>query len=249
VKKAAAKAPAKPAAAAKAPPAKPAPAKTPAKAALKAVPAAKAPAKAPAKPAPAKAAAAVVPAVVEAPAVPPKTVIPAKAPGRRGSSAPPPAVIERVERPPLPPIVKAPPPPPPPTAPRARPVKPGSPPEGWTAKELGAVRSELQRELIELQHELDVSADNLDAVRTSQTDSTGDDQADAGAATFEREQEMSLANNSRDLLLQTERALARLDDGTYGICEICGSPIGKKRLQAFPRATLCVTCKAKEERR
>ena len=60
---------------------------------------------------------------------------------------------------------------------------------------------------------------------------------------------MSLAANSRDLLSQVERALQRLDNGSYGICENCGNPIGKARLQAFPRATLCVTCKQREERR
>jgi DnaK suppressor protein len=60
---------------------------------------------------------------------------------------------------------------------------------------------------------------------------------------------MSLAANSRDLLSQVERALQRLDNGTYGTCENCGNPIGKARLQAFPRATLCVTCKQREERR
>jgi len=73
--------------------------------------------------------------------------------------------------------------------------------------------------------------------------------ADAGTKTFEREHEMSLANNARELLLQNERALARLHDGTYGICEHCGNPIGKLRLQAFPRATLCMSCKQLEERR
>ena len=60
---------------------------------------------------------------------------------------------------------------------------------------------------------------------------------------------MSLADNSRDMLVQIERALQRLDDGTYGVCECCGNPIGKARLQAFPRATLCVACKQREERR
>jgi DnaK suppressor protein len=75
------------------------------------------------------------------------------------------------------------------------------------------------------------------------------DEADAGSKTFEREHELSLANNSRDLLLQVERALARLDQGTYGSCENCGNPIPKARLQAFPKMTLCVTCKQREERR
>ena len=50
-------------------------------------------------------------------------------------------------------------------------------------------------------------------------------------------------------LAQINRALAQLDAGTYGLCSNCGQPIGKGRLQAFPRATLCVTCKQREERR
>jgi DnaK suppressor protein len=52
-----------------------------------------------------------------------------------------------------------------------------------------------------------------------------------------------------DLVAQNERAIARIDAGTYGVCESCHKPIGKERLQAFPRATLCVACKQKEERR
>jgi RNA polymerase-binding transcription factor DksA len=60
---------------------------------------------------------------------------------------------------------------------------------------------------------------------------------------------MALANNAREMLDQTERALDRLATGTYGLCESCGNPIGKARMQAFPRATLCVECKQKQERR
>ena len=58
-----------------------------------------------------------------------------------------------------------------------------------------------------------------------------------------------MANNAREMLAQIERALERIDDGTYGVCESCGNPIGKMRLQAFPRATLCMACKQREERR
>ena len=79
-------------------------------------------------------------------------------------------------------------------------------------------------------------------------DGAGDDVADAGSKTFEREQEMSIADNARDLLLQTDKALGRIEAGTYGTCESCGGPIGKARLQAFPRATLCLECKQAEER-
>jgi DnaK suppressor protein len=60
---------------------------------------------------------------------------------------------------------------------------------------------------------------------------------------------MSLAKNARDMLMQTEKALGRIEDGTYGVCEQCGEPIGKMRLMAFPRATLCLSCKQREERR
>jgi RNA polymerase-binding transcription factor len=77
----------------------------------------------------------------------------------------------------------------------------------------------------------------------------GDDPADAGAKTYEREHELALTENARELLAASERALARMDEGTFGVCESCGQPIGKARLQAFPRATLCVTCKQREERR
>jgi RNA polymerase-binding protein DksA len=91
-------------------------------------------------------------------------------------------------------------------------------------------------------------ADIADRLRDSVGDA-GDDQADLGAKTFEREHELALTHNSRELLRQNEQALARIAGGTYGTCDSCGEPIGKARLQAFPRATLCVTCKQREERR
>ncbi len=119
----------------------------------------------------------------------------------------------------------------------------------WTAKERAEVRKELDVELARLRGEIAVAEEGLaDLIRDS-GDGAGDDQADAGTKTFEREHEMSLANNARDMLQQTERALRRLDDGSYGVCESCGNPIGKARLQVFPRATLCMSCKQKEERR
>lgn len=118
----------------------------------------------------------------------------------------------------------------------------------WTKEELAAVRKELLADHDRLEQELAMTeADIADLVRDS-GDGAGDDQADAGSKTFEREQEMSLANNARDMLLQTERALTRIKMGTYGVCEICSKPIGKYRLQAFPRATLCKACKEAEER-
>jgi DnaK suppressor protein len=77
----------------------------------------------------------------------------------------------------------------------------------------------------------------------------GNDQADVGSNTFERDHEMSMAKNARENLELVEAAIARIDEGSYGICESCGEPIGKERLQAFPRATLCMQCKQRQERR
>lgn len=118
----------------------------------------------------------------------------------------------------------------------------------WTPQELAEIRTELEADRDRLTDELQATESGIaDLVRDS-GDGAGDDVADAGSKTFEREQGMSIADNARDLLLQTERALERLDSGTYGTCESCGGPIGKARLQAFPRATMCLTCKQAEER-
>jgi RNA polymerase-binding transcription factor DksA len=119
----------------------------------------------------------------------------------------------------------------------------------WNTAELKAIRTELSKELIRLQSELAAIEAEMDELIADAGDGAGDDQADSGTKTFEREHEMSLVINARDMVLQTERALSRIDNKTYGNCEVCGSPIGKARLQVFPRATLCMICKQKEERR
>ena len=121
--------------------------------------------------------------------------------------------------------------------------------ENWTATELKSRRSELAKDLVRLKKELAEVESEMDALIEASGVGAGDDQADAGAKTFEREHEMSLVYNARDMVLQTERALERIDTKTYGRCEDCGNPIGKARLQVFPRATLCMICKQKEERR
>ena len=119
----------------------------------------------------------------------------------------------------------------------------------WSAGELADVRTELDGQATALRGEIDRAEVASEKLKRDQSTEGSGDEADAGSKTFEREHEMSLANNSRDLLVQVERALGRLDAGTYGRCEECGNPIPKARLQAFPRATLCVTCKQREERR
>jgi len=140
-------------------------------------------------------------------------------------------------------------------APSLKPIKAAPAPfviageENWTATELKAIRSELAKDLQRLKKELEEIETEMDDLIEASGVGAGDDQADAGAKTFEREHEISLVYNARDMVLQTERALERIDTKTYGRCEDCGNAIGKARLQVFPRATLCMLCKQKEERR
>jgi DnaK suppressor protein len=129
----------------------------------------------------------------------------------------------------------------------ALPVRPGE--EPWTENELDEVRKELEDEVAKLRGDISKAEIQIAERMGDAVADAGDDQADAGAKTFEREHELALIHNIRELLAQNERALARITSGTYGVCESCGEPIGKARLQAFPRATLCVACKQREERR
>ncbi|MEU4797350.1 TraR/DksA family transcriptional regulator [Streptomyces sp. NPDC023327] len=119
----------------------------------------------------------------------------------------------------------------------------------WTPEEVAEARAELQSESLRLTAEIAASEKALAGLMRDSGDGAGDDEADTGTKNITREHEMSLAANAREMLDQTERALERLDAGTYGLCENCGNPIGKARMQAFPRATLCVECKQKQERR
>ena len=137
------------------------------------------------------------------------------------------------------------------TAPRSDtatlPVRPGE--EPWTGSELAEVRKELEDYAAGLRADI-AQAESQVADRLSNgLREAGDDEADAGVKTYEREHEYAMTSTARDQLEQTERALARIDAGSYGGCDSWGQPIGKARLMAFPRAVLCVTCKQREERR
>jgi DnaK suppressor protein len=119
-----------------------------------------------------------------------------------------------------------------------------------SAAETERIRAALAARRDELREEYDQHlAEIAELQRDRLTDSAGDDQADTGTKTFEREQEISLANSILERTTQVERALERLDEGSYGWCERCGNAIPVERLAAFPSATLCVTCKQLEERR
>jgi DnaK suppressor protein len=72
--------------------------------------------------------------------------------------------------------------------------------------------------------------------------------ADHASEMVDRELDESLEDNAEQLVQDIDRALRKIDDGTYGKCERCGQQIPEERLDAVPYATLCVSCKQLEER-
>ena len=126
-------------------------------------------------------------------------------------------------------------------------VAPGD--EPWTEAEIAELRSELVATVDRMRKKIAEVEENLAEMLSEGPDGAGKDPAVVGSSNFERDQGMSLAANSREVLEQARLALKLLDEGHYGLCDVCGKPIGKLRLQAFPRATTCVTCKQAQERR
>jgi RNA polymerase-binding protein DksA len=100
------------------------------------------------------------------------------------------------------------------------------------------------KEAIDYLHE-----DNPGNIQDEAQDSTADNHpADVATVTFDRELDYSLEENEERMLAAINAALARIDDGAYGICNTCGQPIGEERLEALPWTTQCIDCKRKEER-
>jgi RNA polymerase-binding protein DksA len=121
--------------------------------------------------------------------------------------------------------------------------------DAWTRGELNEVVKELKEHQDRLTTIVDQSEQELAGLMRDAGDGAGQDQADVGATSFERDHELTVLAKERETLEQIERALSHIDDGTYGVCDSCGNPIGKNRLMAVPHATLCMSCKQREERR
>ena len=67
--------------------------------------------------------------------------------------------------------------------------------------------------------------------------------ADVATATYDREMDSTLEDNSEAVLAAIDKALGKIEAGTYGICERCGKQIDPERLEALPYAELCIECK------
>lgn len=105
------------------------------------------------------------------------------------------------------------------------------------------LRQKLEAERAEL---LDILS-RYEVVARQKRPGLGNHMADDGTEAFEQAASLALHRNEQALLDQVERALARMEKGTYGICERCGEPIDYARLEALPYASLCIRCQAHVE--
>lgn len=75
------------------------------------------------------------------------------------------------------------------------------------------------------------------------------DPTDRASLESDRNFELRIRDRERKLINKIREAMARIDDGTFGLCESCEEPIGVERLRARPVTTLCIDCKTEQERK
>lgn len=129
-------------------------------------------------------------------------------------------------------------------------IRPRVPAKPLRKRELAEFRRLLEVERDRLTEELEAIEEHLPEVEPVSMDASGgydEDLADVASDTFEREKGFAIENSVQELLEQVEEALGRIDDGSYGTCELCSQPIHPDRLRALPYARLCINCKAREE--
>lgn len=113
-----------------------------------------------------------------------------------------------------------------------------------TLKRFRRMLKDERARLVEVIQEIKDGQEVLRLSETSSDRSPDPNTAEGGSLAFEIEKELSLHQNAQDLLSQADEALQRMDDGSYGICDECGSAIPVARLEALPHTKLCVTCSA-----
>lgn len=84
--------------------------------------------------------------------------------------------------------------------------------------------------------------------RAAQDVDTAQDIADRASSSYQKEFLFARSNNDRQFLQMVEHALSNIAEGTYGECELCGSAINERRLEAVPWARHCIACQEKLER-
>ena len=117
--------------------------------------------------------------------------------------------------------------------------------------EVDRARARLEEErarLEEVREGLDVVTRESEEESLSELSSLDQHQADIGTETFDREKDISILEQVEAELADVSHALRRIDEGTYGVCEACGQPLGDERLEAVPAARFCVNDQAQAER-
>ena len=134
-----------------------------------------------------------------------------------------------------------------------RKAKASSKPKGYPKKDLKTFKNLLVKNKIDLFKGMTyLTNENL---KKSQRDASGDlsgytyHMADMASDVSERDLQLQLASGERELLLQIEEALKRMETGEYGMCLACGKKISKTRLKAIPHAQNCLECQRKEEKK
>ncbi len=111
------------------------------------------------------------------------------------------------------------------------------------AIDLAVMRKRLEEKQAEIQQHIATLTGSLappaDAIQTSYDVEEREEEA---VDLQETDVDQAILDNEKTLLAEVQQALARIENGTYGICSNCGQPIPEKRLEAIPWATLCLTC-------
>lgn len=111
--------------------------------------------------------------------------------------------------------------------------------------DLDHFRQLLQRERERMLHQIRANTDTeSESDSLSELSDYDDHPADVATETFEREKERALRDNARETVGRIDAATHKLEQGTYGVCDICGQEIPAGRLEAAPYATLCVKCQS-----
>ena len=116
--------------------------------------------------------------------------------------------------------------------------------------DLDHFRRELESERDRLRAALDTVNHPVSLMEETGDLSIGADDhiADTATETYMRELDGGLGENAEHLLAEIDGALRRIEDGSYGVCVVCGRAIGEERLEAVPYATLCIDDKRAQER-
>tara|TARA_B100000131_G_C17732702_1_gene457573 strand:- start:60 stop:455 length:396 start_codon:yes stop_codon:yes gene_type:complete len=125
-------------------------------------------------------------------------------------------------------------------------------PQKYTKSKLMKFKKSIEQKLLEIAEEMNEIKDNMDTNTRGKAGLAQDSvysvhMADAGTDSFEREKSFHFMNRESDYYKFLTHALERIEDGSFGVCNICGQLIPEERMMEVPNATKCVQCKEKEK--